>query len=364
MHSFTLTKGAFCVYVALCVWTDAWCKDNPDSNTPAVVPRITVTAVDVRDRHFRLDYKVENGPRLDIWICDAMSLSQWGEPDFEAVPSEDRRTFTLRKRTGLAWDMMRDQIKVRYVHLKGGKSLSGSLVIPLPVQSQPIVSSEGVLRGGGQIQRIVLEIGYYQGDLQARLLDAPHMSEVLHFNEINEYRRSSNMEALFYSDGGDSLAQSELLLQTAVSIRPVSYEAIPNRQHSAPDLRRCNRMEITYEPSAFEYLFSYEDQRSVPSPAQVRHLQSLQKVVVDNAMDVKEFTSQVGRGVFQGISIGPVKAHVVCYEGKNRVGVVDVYRDCFLTQAGEPFSFRDTGGTGYSSKFRRLASQVQPPKQQ
>ena len=255
MHSFALTKGAFCTYIALCIWTDAWCKDNPDIKMPAMRPTIAVTGVEVRDNHFRLDYKVQNGPRLDIWICDAMSLSQWGEPDFEAVPSEEGRTLTIRKRTGLAWDVMTDAIEARYVRLKAGTTLNGSLVIPLPARSQAIVSSRGVVSAGDRIQRIVLEIGYYQGDLPAMLLDAPHMSEVLHFNEIGEYRRSSSMEALFYTDAGDSLTRSEVLLQIPVNVRPMAYEAVPNREHPAPDLHRCDRMEITYEPSACKLRF-------------------------------------------------------------------------------------------------------------
>ena len=80
-------------------------------------------------------------------------------------------------------------------------------------------------------------------------------------------------------------------------------------------------------------------------------LRFLHKVVVDNDADVKEFTSQVSGAVFQGINAGPAKAHVICYEGRDRVAALDVYRDCFLTEAGEPFSFRDAE---YSEKFRRL----------
>ncbi len=362
MHSFTLTKGAFCVYVALCVWTDAWCKDNPDSNVPATAPTITVTGVDVRDNHFKLDYKVENGSQRDIWICDAMDSIQWGAPDFEAVLSKDGRTFTIRKRTGLPWELYREPIWARYVRLRAGKSLSGSLVIPRPAPMQVVVSSSGPWKKSDSIRHVALEIGYYEGDLPAMTADARHGPEVVHFNEVNEYRRSSNIEVCFYTDGADPLARSELLLKVAVDTPRVSYdEATPSQPRSLIDLRRCNRMEITYEPSALEYFFSYEDQRSGLSPAQMRRLQSLRKVVVDDAEDVKEFLSQVSRGVLHGISAGPAKAHVVCYEGKDRVAILDVYRDGFLTDAGDPFSFRDSE---YSGKFRRLASEVPPPKQQ
>jgi hypothetical protein len=351
MHGFALTRGVFCLYIVLSVWTGARCEENPDSRVPAMAPTITVTGVDVRDNHFRLDYKVENGPKPDIWICDAMDSIQWGTPDFEVVPSKDGRTLTIRKRTGLSWELSREPTWARYVRLKAGKILNGSMVVPLPASRQAVVSSS-VVKRSDSIRHIVLEIGYYKGELPGMIADARHGSEVVHFNEINEYRRSSNMEVCFYTDAADPLAESELLLQVAVDTPRMSYdEATPSRLCPLIDLRRCNRMEITYEPSALEYFCSYEDQRSGLKPAQMRRLQSLRKVVVDNAGDVKEFISQVSRGVFHGISVGPAKAHVVCYEGKDRVAILDVYRDGFLTDAGDPFSFRDAG---YSGKFRRL----------
>ena len=106
MRSFTVMKGAFCVYVALCVGTDAWCKDNPGSDTPAVTPTITVTGVEVRERHFRLDYKIENSPKSDIWICDAMDSIQWGSPAFEAVLSNDGGTVIIRTCTILQFSRL------------------------------------------------------------------------------------------------------------------------------------------------------------------------------------------------------------------------------------------------------------------
>ena len=372
MRGFALTKGVFCLYVVLGIWTHAWCEDDPDIKIPAMTPTITVGSVDVRDNHLKLDYKVENSPKLDTWICDAMDSIRWGTPDFEVVPSKDGRTLTIRKRLGLPWEAAREPTWARYVRLKAGKSLNGSLVVPLPAPSQEIVSISAIKRSD-YIRHIVLEIGYYEGDLPALIADARHGPELVRFNEINEYRRSSNMEVCFYTDAADPLAKSELLLQIIVDTPRVSYDkTTPSRLHPLIDLRRCNRMEITYEPSALEYLFSYEDQRSVLSPAQMGRLQSMRKVVVDDAGDVKEFISQVSRGAFHGISVGPAKAHVVCYEGKDRVAMLDVYRDCFLTDAGDPFSFRDAR---YSAQFRRLvvksipqsgnnegASQGQPPK--
>jgi hypothetical protein len=334
--------------------------------------RVTMTIVEVkvREKALEVHFQIINGLKEDIWVCDAMDSVQWGAPDFEAVPSEDGRTFIMRKRTGLPWDVMRDPPLARYVRLKAGKSLSGSLVIPLPAQSQTVVSSTRVPSGGGHIQRIMLEIGYYQEDLPAMILDAPETREsseqaneegrilrLVHFNAINEYTRSSNMEVLFYADESDPIVESELLLQTAVDSRPISYKVTPKRRQSAPDLHPCNRIEITYEPSALEYFFPYEDQRCLLSPAEMSRLQSLHKVVVDNDADVKEFMYQVSTGVFQGITARPAKAHVICYEGRDRVAALDVYRDCFLTEAGEPFSF---GDAGYSGKFRRLASEMLP----
>jgi hypothetical protein len=351
MRRFSLIRVAFCLCVVLCLQTDAWCEGKPEVRTVAPAPTITVTSVEVRDHHFRLDYRVENHSKLDIWICDAMAL---GEPSFEAVASEDGRTLTIRKRIGLPWELFRDALRTRYVRLKAERSLSGSLVIPLPARSQPIVSSQGFPKSSEHVQHIVLEIGYYKGDLLAKILDALYGLELLTFEEINEYRRSSNAEALFETDPAAPIAKSELLLQTAVDTPPLSYETDPDRRHSAPDLRRCNRIEITYEPSAFEYFYSYEGLRSESklSHAELSRLRSRRKVVVDNDAEVKEFTAQVGKGVYQGITAGPAKAHVTCYDGKDRVAALDVYRDCFLTEAGEPFSFRDAK---YPGKFRSLA---------
>jgi hypothetical protein len=356
-----------CIYACLATPQDAQSQTGSRTDKKVGDVSISVLGLEVRGETLRCRYRIENGSRDNIWLCNEMEA---GCVDFEAVWGEDRRTFVIRKRTDLKWDVARDTPMAHYRCLPAGEGLTQTLLLPLPLCAEGVVSTEGVPPASEEVTRIALEIGYYAGDLPARIRDNLQRNTarqgltgcppVLHFNEFNEYCRDSAEEIFFLLHPTSPVIRGEQVLHTAVTSLGVPAKEGNDGGPSAPDLQRCDRLEITYEPSAFEYLFPYRDQQRLFSAEEVQFLQSTRPVVVDEAKNVKEFARQIGHAGSMGISVRNARARVICYENKRRLAELSVYDDCFVTEKGEPFSCPGAYSDGYFLAFRQLAPHMRP----
>ena len=112
------------------------------------------------------------------------------------------------------------------------------------------------------------------------------------------------------------------------------------RNATTPDLAGCNRLTITYEPSALEYSFPSESQRFLFDPTEMETLRIAHDVVVDDANDLKEFIAQINAGYHRGITLRRASARVVCNHDADCLATIEMYGDSFVTEAGDRFPGR------------------------
>jgi hypothetical protein len=297
--------------------------------------------------------------------------------DFEAVWAKDGQTFVIRKRTDMPWDpaIARNQPLARYVRLPASRSVSETLLLPLPLRARGVVSSEGKLPAIEHIARIVIEIGYLEGQAPARVrdnleandsnspftrYDGTRIPSILLFNMVNELRGNTDDEFLFYLDPARPTVKGERVLNASVEAEHIQLKESDSEKPSTPNLRNCDRLAISYEPSALDYFFPNENQRRLFDSTEMQKLRTVRGVVVNGQKDVNDFVRQIGRGSRQGITLRGAPAHVVCYQNNDRLAAIEMYADCFITEAAEPFSRPGPHDDGYVEDFRRLASWVRP----
>jgi hypothetical protein len=134
---------------------------------------LCVEHVTISAHRVELCYQVRNNSGEDIWFCDDMDA---GSPiDFETVASRDGETLFIRMRLGMpaGWWRVHTHPHGRYRRLARGEVHRGVLWLACPVQQQPVLTSRSAHHPHQlkEARFLVLEIGYYCGDLPARLLD-------------------------------------------------------------------------------------------------------------------------------------------------------------------------------------------------
>jgi hypothetical protein len=360
------------LHILLLTWTDGQCEDNRRTAAPDGIASLAVTRADIDGTHLRLDYTITNGLAHEVWLCDTMDEDGC---DFEALWGEEGRTFIVRKRTDIAWDVARDMPLARYVRLRAGGILTETMILPLPLRAQGVVSRVRVPSDAEYVARIVLEIGCYDGDLPATIRnnletreadrerekhEATRVPAILGLNAINEHRGNAEGEILFYVDRIYPVSRGERILRASVGSQRIGRTEGNDDRRSPPNLRDCNRLEVTYEPSALAYFFPHDEQRRLFTPTEREYLASPHTTTVNDWREVKEFIYQIGQAWSRGITAGRAAARVVCYQNHDRLVAMEMYDNCFLTEAGEPFALLGPYDDGYDQKFRGLASWVGP----
>jgi len=243
--------------------------------------------------------------------------------------------------------------------------------------TQAVLSSGGTPPATSYVTRIAFEIGYHEGDLPGMIrtaLEKRGMAEdtrdlrdatlqVLHFNETNEYHRTTDEEILFYYDPGHPRIKGERVLQTTLENQHVPHSARYNGLDSvAAILKPCTHLEVSFDPSALEYLFPHADHQRLFNATEMDYLRSPRSVTVDYWVDVKEFIHQIGRARRHGITIRGARARIACYEGGTRLINLDLYDGGLVAESGESFSCpgRMEVAEGYPARFKELASEVRP----
>lgn len=191
----------------LCISAAAQPQETPQAVT------LAVTNERQTEETLQLRCQIANNSGHDIWVCDSMSV---GGLDFETVWAKGSQVFTIRRRTDMPWDVMRNPPLARYRRVAAGDKMVNMLLLPLPMCTQGVLSSGGTPPATGYVARIAVEIGYHEADLPGMIhaaLEKRKMAEdthdlrdatlrVLHFYETNEYYRTTDEEIVFYYDPG------------------------------------------------------------------------------------------------------------------------------------------------------------------
>ncbi len=126
---------------------------------------IDITEVDVNDSTLTLSYDIKNDSDHEAWIC-----SESGPP-FEVFLALDTQTLVIRKRMDVPDNSIRDRGTPvgTYVRIVPGACLTESVRITLPVAPSITYSAEKTTEVTQTVERLALEIGYYDEDLPAMI---------------------------------------------------------------------------------------------------------------------------------------------------------------------------------------------------
>jgi len=336
---------------------------------------LTVIGREVTDNSLKLRYAIINGLKHDVWICETISICS-----FEAYLAEDGKTLMVRRRLDVPLLCFPAELPIgRYIRLRAGERRIESLWLPLPVNLRNVFSASGVTREIVYPEQLTLEIGYYVEDLPMMVYSLLEEAEKtkgestahdltlimknikgsLYFNELNEGMTNRDDQVLIpYTDQG---LKGEEVIKTTVDNIHIPYIGKPQLPNlKPPDFSRCTRIEIRYEPSMLEYFFPYPGDQDLFSVAEVKYLNSLKTITVEDQTRIKEFAGEIGKGFPGGITTEQSTAHVVCYHDGERITSFTVYDErAIITEDKQLFSYARGLRKGLRST-RTITPQIHP----
>jgi hypothetical protein len=366
------------IALSLCLLPTIQIHANSDDKVVAQekigAPSILVTKLDINDKSLKLSYEIRNDSEQDIWILTG--LDKFGT-FVRAFIDQDDRTLLLRRWFGTLSRFHGNALYGRYVRLRVGQTrtesvfLSFPMILSFPTRKEP--------RERGLATRMIIEIGYYTGDLTGKIRASLGKSEknskeisnedlriiqrwygsLLIFNEINEVLRDRDEEIIipYYNKPH----QDEQVMRLKIDDLNIPYTEKRNSIESyTPDLSNCIKVEIQYKPSMLEYFFPYENQQLLLSGDEMRYLQSPHTVVVDDPEDLKVLIDDVSKDkesydVTELFHEG-IMAHVTCYSKNEHLMSFNIYDDRHIeTEEKELFRYH-----GELKCLRPITPQIKP----
>ena len=341
------------------------------------VPTIALTGLEVTDKTLELRYKIKNVSEHDIWILDEIDQQR----NFESYLPEGVQTLLIRRRFDLLplYGYRNPPIGC-YVRLRAGEEWAEVLLFPLPVVEDRLFGTEPSARGRENARSLVVEVGYYAGDLPAmihqdRLRQAEETRQaklesaderwwagLFYFDEWNEGlrdRRDRNEQVVVHYFPHQRLKGAQVFRIRVEGVL-IPYDERDERGArstiSPPDLSACTRLEIRYQPSMLGYFFPYEGQQSLLSPAEKELLQSMKTVVVENHDNFKAFAHEISSAFHVGATTERSSAHVACYRDGGPITSFAVYDDMsIVTEENDRFMYPER-----LRSLKRLTLQIQP----
>jgi len=239
-------------------------------------------------------------------------------------------------------------VKGRYVRLRADQIRTELVNITIPVYPEYSFGSERLPRGIEYATRIVIEIGYYDGDLPRMIQDLLEQREglggatgkseeklikdyfkgPLHFNKENEILRERDEEILIPHT--DQKFKGEQVLRTITEGLRIPYEEkdILNIIPESINIPLCMRVEIQYKPSMLDYYYPYEGQRSLLNAEERGSLQSVKTIIVEDQESIKSFIDNINKGAATWLILRETNvAQVSCYREAEGVASFCIYDD-------------------------------------
>lgn len=118
--------------------------------------------------NLRLDYCVTNVFPYDIWVCENINRYVDQDSEFSVETQINDRVLQIRRRGNLKQEahVTAADIVAVYRRLQPGASRSDTVLLPLPVRSRSPVRFPGVPIHPVVLDRVVLEVGYFDEELR------------------------------------------------------------------------------------------------------------------------------------------------------------------------------------------------------
>ena len=179
--------------LGLCVVFASWVQAEDSDDSIEQDLTIALTKFDVNDTTLEINWNITNNTDHDVWICDGIGI-RYADPsyyDFEIFLAEDLRTLVISWRLAKPFRVIffqKPDYFGRYVRLRAGQVRTESLSLTLPIGRYILIVNE--LRYTPYPTRLTLDIGYYDEDLPALIL------------QIVDVARRLNCESIDFEDYG------------------------------------------------------------------------------------------------------------------------------------------------------------------
>ncbi len=329
----------------MCVQS-SFCAASSGDQDP-LKPLIALVGTDLSETNFRLRYEITNRCGHDIWLCDIMDA---GYGDFEICWDEGAAGFLVSRRGYVKrWVVSRESPLSHYVRLRPGERRMESMLLPVPLRPHRVVRSATMPADVEYVGHMTLEIGYYEDSVAKQILGSA-LSQVENCYASEEFHVALEEGRAQWTEG-----TLRLVLD---NVHVPCYDSRP--APSAPDLSKCTRLEVSFEPSMLAYFFPYPEQQAVLNAAEEDSLKSAGGVEVNDSGTIAEFARWMARGKYQGLIAEGPKGHVVCYEGDRRLISFDLYDRAIVTDKGSFFYYPRLSFRRSELTLKPLVRQVLP----
>ena len=324
----------------------------------ANTPTITVTGLEVTDKTLMLRYEIRNDSKDDTWI-----LVGTGESGVDAnvFMDKDERTLRIRQCLDVPTRMFFNMFYGRYVRLRAGKTQPESVSLTLPIYPHHGLEGGRRARGLEYATHLVIEIGYYSGDLPGMIRNILEKAEKIgdeigddaddlryiktsfggffYFNKCQEYLTQRDEEILLpYTH--QALKGEKILCATVDGLRIPYEEKKDQQERHPPDLTSCTRVEIRYQPSMLDYFFPYVGQQGLLSTTEMEYLRTEKTVILDDPKELGAFLNDISEGVSAtGVVRQRSMAQVVCYSDSELLMSFPIYNDTSIVIDGKRFIY-------------------------
>ncbi len=327
----------------------------------ATAPTITITKLDITDKTLKLTYEIRNASGQDIWVCEGFDSLRG---NFEVEMAQDGATLLIRRRFDVPKVGYSPALPfARYVRICKGDNREESLVLSLPVHPyRVLLGAQRLVRVIEHATRLSLELDFYSGDLPGMIFglleeaekdpqkkhvrDRGYPTDVIgwlnssvYFNSINEGIEDRE-DQVIVPWTNQTLKGAQYLRTTADDVNIPYIEYTSPVEFRPESLSLCTRVEITYQPSMFEYSFPYSSQQSLLNADETKLLESEKRACLDDPQSIKVLTDELRKGIHGGTVITECskKAHVVCYYESEPLFAFVLYDDrAVVTEEGQCF---------------------------
>lgn len=376
MYRFKIIVIAMFLCILPEMQTQAQSEDKVVVDNNTGTPTIAVTNLDITDKTLKLSYEIRNDSGQDIWILLGFGTS---DASVDLFIDKDERTLLIRRRFDVPFSGGGNIAPGRYVVMRNGETQIESVSLPVPVNPEYEFINEQTRQAQGikYATRLAIEISYYDSDLPVRIrhtleeadrigkkpkndddrMRRFYFAGSLVFNSLNEFLRQRDEEILVpYTY---QWFKGEKALRTVVEDVRIPYKErdVLSIKRYLPDLTRCTRAEIQYQPSMLEYFFPYPSQQSLLSPTEIKYLRSGNTIVVQDQKDLMTFVNNIKNGIptSGGIVRERTTAQVVCYHDDEPPTYFPIYNDhSVVVDLKDQFGYHD----GFPS-LRTLTPQIE-----
>jgi hypothetical protein len=345
---------------------------NSSDDVPGAVT-ISLTERELTEKVLQLRYQIRNDSDKDIWICESMDLgSRWG--DVEVYVGQDNETLFIQRRLDVPMSGSRNQPIGQYVRVPSGHTRTETVSLSLPVHHRGVLSGTRAAQPPDRATRLVLEIGYYEGNLPAtvfRMLAEAQQNAVerptslpvygtgllgmiggtVCFNDSNRRLRARDEQVTI--SWTDRALRGEKVLRMTTEDLPVPYST-EYVERTSIRVTPCRQIKARFRGSPLGFYFPYPQEQSLLSPEEKRQVESLKGFIVDDSWDIMGIAHDASEGLDGVFHTGLGAAHLTCYRKDGSVLPLVVYDNAYVvTEDGQVFRCLDG-----LDRLRTLSPQV------